>query len=410
MTKKRISKDGRTILLVEPDFPIPAKSKNHRNFLPIGLLKLHDYYQSTGHKTKIVRGNKNKREVGSRFKPDTIMVTSLFTYWSRHVRDCVHHYRACFPDSEIIVGGIYASLMPEHCHNYTGCDRVHIGVHDKVEAYTSKHHLNYEILTNPHPIDYQIIHSSRGCMRKCHFCGAWRIEPRQRFKKSICNEIVSRKLVFYDNNLLANPNIEAILDELVHMKQKRKLLACESQSGFDGRVLLDRPHLAMTLKQAGFIYPRIAWDWEYSEYPFIEKQKEILRNAGYRSKDLYIFMLYNWNISFEEMEQKRKKCWDWKVQIADCRYRPLNQTFDYYDPKSRQSNKDYFIHPDWMDEEVKKFRSNVRKQNICVRQDVAFYSRKLEKRQIEKEKARKLKHAGKEIKRILDDVWFPGAC
>ena len=30
------------ILLVEPAFPIPPKSKNHKDFLPIGLLKLAD--------------------------------------------------------------------------------------------------------------------------------------------------------------------------------------------------------------------------------------------------------------------------------------------------------------------------------------------------------------------------------
>ncbi len=395
--------------MVEPNFPIPRKSKNHKNFLPIGLLKLHDYFQSIGHRTKLIRGNKNKREVGSRFKPDKIMVTSLFTYWSKHVRDCVLHYRGCFPDAEIIVGGIYASLMPEHCRDYTGCDRVHIGLHHKAEVYSSKHDLNYKILSNPHPIDYQIIHLSRGCVRKCRFCGAWRIEPKLRFKKSISNAILSRKLVFYDNNLLANPNIEAILDELVHMKQKQVLLSCESQSGFDGRILLDKPHLAVMLKQAGFIYPRIAWDCDYKQQKRIREELQILNNGGYRTKDIFVFMLYNWNLAYNEMERKRKKCWKWGVQISDCRYRPLNQTFDEYKSfLAQQSDRDYFIHKKWTDAEIRMFRRNVRRQNICIRQNTEFYSRKLERKKIGVRATRRIKRLTyEEAQKVLDDVWHP---
>ena len=35
-----ITDDVKSVLLVEPNFPIPAKSRNHKNFLPIGLLKI----------------------------------------------------------------------------------------------------------------------------------------------------------------------------------------------------------------------------------------------------------------------------------------------------------------------------------------------------------------------------------
>ena len=107
------------ILLVEPDFPIPPKSKNHKNFLPIGLLKLASYYRSKDHKIELIRGNKIPKKVK---RPHKIMVTSLFTYWSTYVKDCVQFYKKLFPKAEIIVGGIYASLMPEHCKEFTGCD------------------------------------------------------------------------------------------------------------------------------------------------------------------------------------------------------------------------------------------------------------------------------------------------
>ncbi len=101
------------VLLVEPDFPFPNKSKNkaddiHKNFVPIGLLKLGAYNKATGNYVKLVRGVKSKSELG--FVPDEILVTSLFTYWSKQVWDCIANYRQEFPKAIIKLGGIYATL------------------------------------------------------------------------------------------------------------------------------------------------------------------------------------------------------------------------------------------------------------------------------------------------------------
>ena len=393
-------KKKKKILLVEPNFPIPTKSKNHSNFLPIGLLKLASYYRNKKFDVILLRGDKYIN-----FEPDKIFITSLFTYWSEYVWHSVHFYKARYPDVEVTVGGIYASLMPEHCKK-SGCDKVFRGIHKGAEKLPPAYDLVGKL--NSHELDYQIIHASRGCDKKCSFCGTWRIEPEYVPKKSIKNEIRFRKIVFYDNNFLANPYIDNILQELIELKKEKKIQWCESQSGFDGRIILEKPYLVKMLKEVGFRYPRIAWDWEYSNYPIIEKQVKLLKDTGYNSKDLFIFMLYNWEIDLKEMERKRLKCWDWKVQIADCRYRPLDQITDYYNPKKQQSNKDYHIHPNWTDEEVKQFRRNVRRQNICVRQDILFYSRKLENKQMSKELTQKLKRMKKvEAKKILFDAWFP---
>ncbi len=71
--------------------------------------------------------------------------------------------------------------------------------------------------------------------------------------------------MFYDNNLLANPHIETILEELAAARVGGRVVTSESQSGFDGRVLLKKPHLAEMLKAARFRNPRIAWDGGFSE-------------------------------------------------------------------------------------------------------------------------------------------------
>ena len=316
------------------------------------------------------------------FKPDEIWITSLFTYWSPYVKETVEFYKDLFPNAKITVGGIYASLRPiEEVKQYTGCDEVFQGVMGAAES----HEPAYDLLEykNGSPIDYQILHASRGCIRNCEFCGTWKIEPEYKPKKSIVDEIFPgiRKLVFYDNNLLANPHIEDILKELAELKRTHRILWCESQSGFDGRILKEKPHLARMLKKAGFQNPRIAWDWGYKQHESIKKQIDILLDAGYKSNQIYVFVIYNWDTVFEEMEQKRIKSFEWKVQIADCRYRPLDQMYDHYKGSTKgQTNKDYYIHESagWTDALVKQYRRNIREQNICVRYGFDLYSRAFE--------------------------------
>jgi len=404
------------ILLVEPEFPIPPKSKNHHNFLPIGLLKIASYLRSKGNKVKLLRGIPKPitKIYIENFNPQEVWITSLFTYWARYVKDAVRYYKRLFPDAKIVVGGIYASLMPDHCKEYTECDEVRIGVIPEAEKCFPAYDLIRNV--NPHPIDYQIIHTSRGCIRDCEFCGVQKIEPEFIPKRSIKSEIRKRKVVFYDNNFLANEYKEDILRELIDLKKEKKILWCESQSGFDGRVLKGKPYLGEMLKKAGFRDPRIAWDRRYDQYQEIKDQIDILVSGGYKSKDIYIFMLYNWDIPFEEMERKRIKCWEWNVQIADCRYRPLDQTFDKYNPvKKDQTNGDYHIHTEagWTDALVKQFRKNVRRQNICVRQGFRFYSPGFERKTVEKEvilSVKRVKIDDKQIrllKRINANFWLP---
>ncbi len=386
------------ILLVEPEFPIPPKSKNHRDFLPIGLLKLASYHRQRGDKIKLIRGNQNTNG----FKPDQIKITSLFTYWSRYVWDSVKFYKERYPEAKVIVGGIYASLMPKHCKK-SGCDEVSIGVDKEAERYKPA----YDLVN----VNYQIVHTSRGCVRRCKFCGTWKIEPKFTCKNSIKDEIYSNRIIFYDNNLLANPYIKDILKELSEAKHNGRAVYSESQCGIDGRLLT--PKVAKLLKKARFINPRIAWDHSFNQYKMIKKQLDILNSVGYKSKDIYIFMIYNWDHDFREMEMKRLKCWKWKVQITDCRFRPLDQVYDNYNFRKEQTKEDYFIHPKWTDREVKQFRKNVRRQNICVRHGFSFYSRDLEQKRLSQKFVRKIKNMSRQglktllTKGVLTDLWYP---
>jgi hypothetical protein len=354
------------LLLIEPNFPIASKSKNHASFLPIALLKIGSYYKNRGDRVQLIRGNLNKVDLD--FRPDKIYITSLFTYWSKYVKQSVEHYKNLFPDIKITVGGVFASLMPDQCKRITGCDSVKPGLYKKGKIETIK--INYSLLSEP--INYQIVHSSRGCFRKCSFCGTWKIEKQVSYKDSIKDEIQSNLLVFYDNNILANPNIEIILDELAAVKFNKRTVYSECQSGFDGRILLRNPNLSQKLRLAHFINPRIAWDGPLVHFKAIKNQIDILSHAGYKAKrhdaDIYLFMLYNYLQSYDELCEKLEYCRRWGVLVIDCRFRPLNQLYDNYNPRKKsQTSEDYYIHPNWTDTQIRNFRRKVRRQNIAIR-------------------------------------------
>ena len=405
-------KNVKKVLLVEPNFPIPNKSRNHSNFLPIGLLKIAAYLKREKIEVKLIRFEEKEEDYSQTtldfkkdddFTPDLIFVTSIFTYWSEHVKNAVFYYKNKFKGVPIIVGGVYASLMPEHCKKYTKCTDVIQGPIPEVETLIP----DYDLVD----VDYQIIHTSRGCIRKCGFCGTYIIEPDWICKKSIKNEIIKKKLIFYDNNLLANQYIENILEELIELKKEKKISYLESQSGFDGRILRKKPYLAKMLKDAGFKNPKIAWDYGIVQAPKIKEQIDLLIDAGFTAKEISIFMIYNYEPNYEEMEEKRVKCAEWGVQITDCRYRPLNATFDNYSSYKRsQGPEDYYIHEKcgWTDQKIRKFRRNIRRHNICMRHEVDYHSTILERKQVPQEKAKKYREMNYgEVKEYLPDAWNP---
>jgi hypothetical protein len=173
-------------------------------------------------------------------------------------------------------------------------------------------------------------------------------------------------LVFYDNNLLANPHVDQILREISKFAfPAGHRLSCESQSGFDRRLLTYER--ATLLKEAHFRNPRIAWDGSYDEWPQVREGINILKAVGYGRKDIYVFMVFNHQLPYKEMSAKLDACRRWQVRVIDCRYRPLDQTFDDYvaGPKPQTSNE-YFIHPLWTDRQVRRFRQAVRHQNIAI--------------------------------------------
>ena len=399
------------VLLIDPAFPIANKSRNHKDLLPVGLLKISTYLNKRGIKTKLVRLNKNNNEEFNKeikkFNPNLVMITSVFTYWFNEVKEAVEYSQELLPGVKIIVGGILASLWKDMLEKEFKGVYIHKGLIKCAE------HLppDYSILENGgKDINFQIIHSSRGCKRKCKFCGVHKFEEES-YERSIKDELIEGKknLVFYDNNLLANPHIEDLLEELIQLKNEKEITRCESQSGFDGRILNEK--LAGLLKKANFKDPKIAWDGPYKTHGSREKEISILKGAGYKPKEIAVFMLYNHDLDYSELEKKRALCFEWGVQVSDCRFRPLNRFTDGYNPHKRSQGEDeYYVHDNWSDREVRQFRRNVRRHNICIRHNMQYHSRQAEIKKISKEDSMYIRNMTAEeamATGIIDDAWDP---
>ena len=67
------------------------------------------------------------------------------------VKNAVQYYKYKFKDTPVLVGGIYASLMPDHCKKYTGCDEVILGTIAEAEKLIPA----YDLVD----VDYQILHT-----------------------------------------------------------------------------------------------------------------------------------------------------------------------------------------------------------------------------------------------------------
>lgn len=401
-------------LLVQPQFPLYKKTKLNLNTLPIALLKLGGVLKEYGFDVELIFFD-NDWKCSSQTtlygdNPTTscesnvgiIFVTSVFTYWSKYVKRVVEYYRVLYPNVPIVVGGVYASLMPTHCKEYTGCDEVVVGCMSDAENCVPA----YDLVD----VDFQIIHTSRGCNRRCGSCGTYLIEPCFMFKDSVKEEIIKKKIVFYDNNILMNPFIENILNELVELKKDKKITWCKCQSGLDGRILLEKPYLVKLMKEAGFREVHIAWDGSYDEHPLIEKQINVIKEAGFRAKDISVFMLYNHELPYEELERKRVKCWEWGVMVNHCRYRPLDLTDEHYIAlrSSHQTSDDYYIHPNWTDAKIKKYSNNIRIHNSCIRWDTIAYSYTFERKKCSKDVRDKIRKEPPSVwMDYLDDVVDP---
>ena len=194
----------------------------------------------------------------------------------------------------------------------------------------------------------QWIRLSEGCPNGCPYCREGIENPE--IKVFEIPEIVRNKVKILDMNLLCHQEALEIIQELGRRKVNGKVVYYELLCGVDYRFLTQE--LAVALKQSRFSNIRIAWDFSFSLQKKIKEAIKLLLNAGYSPKDVMIFIICNWKTTYEENLKKMDLCKVWNVQMADC----------YFDNQLSPNIKP--IH--WTEEQIKNFRSKVRKHNQLV--------------------------------------------
>ncbi|NIS24380.1 radical SAM protein [candidate division KSB1 bacterium] len=177
-------------------------------------------------------------------RPEVILVTSGMTYWYPGVQLAIEEIHKTFPDTPVVLGGIYPTLCRDHAVENSGTDFVISGEGELaalqlVDKLTGVKR-DYDGFPNhidgfPYPVfdlypnlAYASVMTSRGCPLRCTFCASNIVSGAYRWRtpRKVVDELEYyyetlgiREFAFYDDALLTNhkdhlaPILEQIIDK-----------------------------------------------------------------------------------------------------------------------------------------------------------------------------------------------------
>lgn len=331
------------IILIEPAY----KNK----YPPLGLMKIAAFHKQRGDEVRFVKGlSKETQEQ----MWDRIYITTLFSfYWAETIKTIKYYEFSVKDPQNLFIGGPMATIMAEEIEKETGFKPVKGLLDEKgklklpndnkidniVPDYSILDEISYKYPANNAYFAYM----TRGCVRKCPFCAVPTIEPFYveyiPLKKQIklINERYGEKkdLLLLDNNILASPDFDKIIDEIKEMgfiinaKLNRKLRYVDFNQGIDAR-LLDENKMKR-LAEIPIRPLRIAFD----KYSLKNKYVKAIRLAAkYGIKNLSNYILFNYGdtpedfymrlkINVELNEEFEKKGYESRIWSFPMKYTPI---------------------------------------------------------------------------------------
>jgi hypothetical protein len=294
------------VLLVEP--------KYYTKYPPLGLLKLSAYHKSLGDTTELVKGTTNSVSE----EPDIIYVTSLFTWAWKPVWEAVRFYSGFFPKADLWLGGLYASLMPEHAA-LSGIDpkKIFRGIFTEAEGFCP----DYSLVPDWNKkVSGSIIFSSRGCIRTCTFCAVPRIEGKLSIQEQSIRHLIwkgHKRVILFDNNFLASPAWEHILDEIEELN-----LGVDFNQGLDARLMSRRAAKKISVLRTDRLV-RLSYD-SLEMGPYVEKAINLLKSEGTDARNILVYALYNFTDNPQDLFIRIKNTLSWGAVSYPMRYQPNN--------------------------------------------------------------------------------------
>lgn len=285
---------------------------------PKMLSKVPRYYASYGITEAIFRDLVNGHN-----DIDAVLVTSMMTYWYPGVVRVVDIVRELLVKSPIILGGIYATILPDHAlenvkpdHIITGSGEIGI-----LHALNDIFDLRLDVPAQapiidelPQPaydlynsLDYAAIMTTRGCPLNCAFCAQNIIAPpfQKRSVSNVVEELLKlskdfdiKDYAFYDDALFVDRenHIKPLLREINELDTSWRF---HTPNGLFARMIDDE--LAFLLRKSGFATVRLSFETSNEarrremdlkvSNDHLVRAIEKLANAGYKRSDIEVYVL-----------------------------------------------------------------------------------------------------------------------
>ena len=296
---------AKKVLLIEPSYT--------KKYPPLGLAKIKAYLSERGTEVKF-----SDHIIPEEF--DLIGITTLFTYYAKQVYQVIQCRGFHNLQTPIIVGGVFASIMPKAFDKEYKVD-VFRGYSKELDSYIP----DKDIMNSAEKSywnDFSYVFTTRGCPNSCPYCLVWRIETPRWINTDWKNLIDLSKpyMMISDNNLSAAPeeHLTSIIDFVI--KHNKKVLF---NNGFDCKYITKE----MAGKLAKLKYlpggMRIAFD-RIEEDGVFQTAVEHLLNAGVSPNAILSFVLFNFNDRPQDAYYRARVCADYKIRPYPQYYRPLN--------------------------------------------------------------------------------------
>jgi hypothetical protein len=245
------------------------------------------------------------------------------------VWEAVRFYSEHFPEAQLWLGGLYATLMPEHAalsgirpdHIFKG---VFHAAEDLLPDYSLVPEWNREV-------GGSIVFSSRGCIRSCPYCAVPRMEGSLNSVKFSIKHLIwpgHRKVIFFDNNFLASPGWKKVLDEVEELD-----LRVDFNQGLDARLITEEVAKRISNLKIDRLV-RISYDYIQMR-PYVKKAIELLKSHGIKGRNILVYALYNFTDDPQDLFIRIKDILRWGAVCYPQRYEPTRALFKnrYVAPK-----------------------------------------------------------------------------
>ena len=278
-----------------------------KNIAPnIALLKWCKWCEINGHEYEYVRGFKTPikdngrtryEKVIPKIEPDKILMSCIFSYFSKKYYDTIEYYHKLFPEAEITVGGMFPTINEKWFIKHLPYVNVYKGMCQEIENLTPKYSVDPE---NNHIVLY----SSRGCVNKCGYCMVPKLEGKLSCMKSISEFLYESKeefklmgkkptsVVLYDNNFTEHHYFDNIMNDLIDFGLAVDIHGLHVDSMDEHKAKRFSELKWASQHEKGTAYMRFSFDYiGYRKH--VRSSLQFVHDAGIKA-GFFCYLLWNW--------------------------------------------------------------------------------------------------------------------